>query len=53
LCERMAPADEERTAVEGIELPILRLPIGVGDGAARVRARLLRPSREETLNASL
>lgn len=36
-CLRLPTPDEARTAVEGIVLPRLRLPIGIGDGAVRVR----------------
>lgn len=44
--ERM-PADAASGPVEGVELQLLRLPVGSGDGPARVRARLARRSATE------
>jgi serine kinase of HPr protein (carbohydrate metabolism regulator) len=41
-CERLPPPDAERVTVEGVTLAVLRLPIGAGDGPARVHASLAR-----------
>jgi serine kinase of HPr protein (carbohydrate metabolism regulator) len=41
-CPRMPPAEAATVAVEGIALPVLRLPIASPDGPARVRVAVLR-----------
>jgi HPr kinase/phosphorylase len=41
-CDRMPPAEAETVAIEGVVLPVLRLPRAVVDGPARVRAALAR-----------
>jgi serine kinase of HPr protein (carbohydrate metabolism regulator) len=41
-CDRMPEPEEEQTSIEGIDLPRLDLPIGIADGALRVRAALDR-----------
>lgn len=39
-CPRLPDAAQRRTAIEGVALPLLALPIGTHDGAARVLAAL-------------
>jgi len=39
-CDRMPPVEAETVAVEGVMLPLLRLPLAAADGPARVRAAL-------------
>jgi HPr kinase/phosphorylase len=41
-CKRMPSADVETARVEGVETPLLRLPMGTADGALRTRAALAR-----------
>jgi HPr kinase/phosphorylase len=42
-CERMPAPTAETVTVEAVELPLLRLPIGIADAPARVRVRLAEP----------
>jgi serine kinase of HPr protein (carbohydrate metabolism regulator) len=41
-CDRMPMPQAETVSIASIELPLLRLPIGIADGPVRVRAALAR-----------
>ncbi len=41
-CPRLPAPEEERVVIEGVALPLLCLPIGIADGASRIRLAITR-----------